>query len=173
MNPTPDPTHTGATPSSPAKGELGSIVLLTAAWVGLAILVDPRGEFSLNDDWAYALPVKAFVERGTIRFTFWQSMTLIAQVFWGALFCLPRGFSYLALRVSELTAGLAGVLGVYRLCRHAGAGTAPATLAALTLALNPIYFGPACTFADRQRIARSFPTTHRDGFVASNRQRIA
>ncbi len=45
-----------------------------------------------------------------------------------------------------LTAGLAGVLGLYRLCRHIGAGTALATLATLTLALNPIYFGLSCTF---------------------------
>jgi hypothetical protein len=146
MRPTPDPARTGATPSPSEAGEWGPILLLTAAWVGMAILVDPRGEFSLNDDWAYALPVKAFVERGSIRFTFWQSMTLIAQMLWGALFCLPRGFSYLALRVSMLTAGLAGVLGLYRLCRHTGAGTALATLAALTLALNPLYFGLSCTF---------------------------
>ncbi len=95
MSPTPDPAKTGATPSSSPSGELGSILLLTAAWVGMATLVDPRGEFSLNDDWAYALPVKTLVERGSIRFTFWQSMTLIAQVLWGALFCLPRGFSFL------------------------------------------------------------------------------
>jgi len=145
MSPTPDPARTvattGATPSSSVVGDLGSILLLTAAWAGMAIQVDPRGEFSLNDDWAYALPVKALTKQGLIRFTFWQSMTLIGQVLWGALFCLPGGFSFLALRLSVLTAGLAGVLGLYGLCRHIGSGTALATLAALTLALNPIYFG--------------------------------
>jgi hypothetical protein len=146
MNHAYDPVAPGATRTSSFAGELRSILLLTAVWVGMAILVNPRGEFSLNDDWAYALPVKALVERGSIRFTFWQSMTLITQVLWGAVFCLPRGFSYLALRVSMLTAGLVGVLGLYRLCRHIGAGTALATLAALTLALNPIYFGLSCTF---------------------------
>ena len=54
MSPTPDPAKASATPSSSPSGELGSILLLTAAWVGMATLVDPRGEFSLNDDWAYA-----------------------------------------------------------------------------------------------------------------------
>ena len=91
------------------------------------------------------LPVKALTEQGLIRFTFWQSMTLIGQVLW-ALFCLPGGFSFLALRLSVLTAGLAGVLGLYGLCRHLVPGTACATLAALTLAFNPIYFGLSCTF---------------------------
>ncbi len=150
MSPTPNLARTvattGATPSSSVVGDLGSILLLTAAWVGMAIQVDPRGEFSLNDDWAYALPVKALTEQDSIRFTFWQSMTLIGQVLWGALFCLPAGFSFLALRLSVLTAGLAGVMGLYGLCRHIGSGTALATLAALTLALNPIYFGLSCTF---------------------------
>ena len=149
MRPNPDPARivatTLATPFS-VVGDLGSILLLTVAWVGMAIQVDPRGEFSLNDDWAYALPVRALTEQNSIRFTFWQSMTLIGQVFWGALFCLPGGFSYFALRLSVLTAGLAGVMGVYALCRHIGAGTSLATLAALTLALNPIYFGLSCTF---------------------------
>ena len=116
MSPTPDPARTvattGATPSSSVVGDLGSILLLTAAWAGMAIQVDPRGEFSLNDDWAYALPVKALTEQGLIRFPFWQSMILIGQVLWGALFCLPGGFSFLALRLSVLTAGLAGVLGL-------------------------------------------------------------
>jgi hypothetical protein len=122
------------------------ILTLTAVWVAMAIAVDPRGEFSLNDDWAYALPVKALVERGSLRFTFWQSMTLITQVVWGALFCLPGGFSYLTLRVSLLVAGLAGVLGLYRLCQHLGTGAPLATLAAMTLALNPLYVGLSCTF---------------------------
>jgi len=132
MSPTPDPARTvattGATPSSSVVGDLGSILLLTIGWVGMAIQVNPQGEFSLNDDWAYALPVKALTEQDSIRFTFWQSMTLIGQVLWGALFCLPGGFSFLALRLSVLTAGLAGVMGLYGLCRHIGSCTAPATL---------------------------------------------
>jgi hypothetical protein len=122
------------------------ILVLTAVWVAMAIAVDPRGEFSLNDDWAYALPVKAVVERGSLHFTFWQSMTLITQVVWGALFCLPSGFSYLALRVSVLVAGLAGILGLYRLCRHFGTSAPLATLAAMTVALNPLYVGLSCSF---------------------------
>ncbi|MGO9922066.1 MAG: hypothetical protein ACLQIB_46140 [Isosphaeraceae bacterium] len=52
MSPTPDPARTvaapGATPSSSVVGDLGSILLLTAAWAGMAIQVDPRGEFSLR-----------------------------------------------------------------------------------------------------------------------------
>jgi hypothetical protein len=56
MRPTPDPAstlvNTGAALSSSVVGDLGSILLLTTAWFGMAVQVDPRGEFSLNDDWA-------------------------------------------------------------------------------------------------------------------------
>ena len=154
MNPAPDPARTvgttGSTPSSSVVGDLGANLLLSAAWAGMAIQVDPRGEFSLNDDWADSLPVKALIEQGLIRFTFWQSMTLTGQALWGAVFCLPGGFSFLALRLSVLTAGLAGVLGLYGLCRHIGSGTALATLAALTL--NPIYFGRKRSRVGKQHV---------------------
>ena len=50
MSPSPDPARTvaapGAIPSPSVVGDLGSILLLSAAWAGMAIQVDPRGEFS-------------------------------------------------------------------------------------------------------------------------------
>ena len=65
---------------------------------------------------------------------------------WGALFCLPFGFSYTALRVSSLAAGLGGLIGVYLLLRELGAGRRIAVLGALTVAVNPIYFSLSNTF---------------------------
>jgi hypothetical protein len=125
---------------------LGYPIIIVAVWAAMAAAANPRGNFSLNDDWAYGLPVRALVEGGSIRFTFWQSMTLIAQVFWGALFCLPGGFSFDALRVSTLVAGLVGVLALYGLLRHYGASLGVATIGALTFAVNPLYLGMSCTF---------------------------
>jgi 4-amino-4-deoxy-L-arabinose transferase-like glycosyltransferase len=130
----------------PILAEFGSLAILGLAWLGMAILVNPRGDFSLNDDWAYGLPVRALVEKGEFRFTFWQSMTLITQVFWGALFCLPVGFSFDALRISTLVAGLVGTLGLYGLLRHFGAARLVALLGALFYAIDPLYFGLSCTF---------------------------
>jgi hypothetical protein len=135
---------TARTPSKEAA--LVPPTVLTLAWLGLIAVIDPRGDFSLNDDWAYGLPVRALVESGQIRFTFWQSMTLIAQVFWGALFCLPAGFSFDALRASTLVAGLGGVLALYGLLRHYGASRPLSTIGALAFAVGPLYLGVSCTF---------------------------
>jgi hypothetical protein len=118
-----------------------------AACYGLWILVvDPRGEFALNDDWAYALPVQILVERGVLRLTFFQGMPLLAQIAWGVPFCLPLGFSFTALRVSTLVLGLLGMLGVYRLLRDRDVAPLLCLLAALGLLANPVYATLANTF---------------------------
>ncbi len=43
-------------------------LILILAWLGLIAAIDPRGDFSLNDDWAFGLPVRALVEAGQLRF---------------------------------------------------------------------------------------------------------
>jgi hypothetical protein len=75
--------------------------------------------------------VETLVDHGHLSFTIWQSMPLIAQVLWGALFTLPFGFSFLALRVSTAVLGAVGIVASYFLLRE---------LRASALALNPLYF---------------------------------
>jgi len=115
-------------------------------WLLMSLAAWPVGEFPLNDDWSYAGSVHGLVERGEFVLTGWTSMPLVAQAAWGALFCLPFGFSFLALRVSTLVLGLVGILATYGLAREAGASRNRACLLALLLAANPLYFVLANTF---------------------------
>ncbi|MGE3820414.1 MAG: hypothetical protein AB7I30_13450 [Isosphaeraceae bacterium] len=128
------------------KADVGVLAGLSTLWVLLAVLVDPRGEFPLNDDWGYVLPVEALLQSGSLRFTDWNTASLVAQVFWGALFCLPGGYSLTALRISTVVLGLAGSAGLYGLFRILGAGCLVAAIGGLTLAANPVYFGLSYTF---------------------------
>ena len=130
----------------PDRGDLRVALGIGGVWVLLALVIGPGGEFALNDDWAYNLPVKALVERGSIRFTDWNTPSLIGQVAWGTLFCLPGGYSFTAVRLSTLTLGLIGVLGLYALLRSHGAGRRVAALGALVLLANPIYLELSYTF---------------------------
>ncbi len=98
-----------------------AILLTCVVWTLLAFVIDPRGDFPLIDDWAYGLPVRALLERGELRLTDWNSPILVAQAAWGALFCLPTGFSFTPLRISTLVAGLIGLIGMYGLIRELGA----------------------------------------------------
>jgi hypothetical protein len=111
-----------------------------------AFLIHPKGEFPLNDDWAYSAAVKSLLEGRGLKLSGWISTNIIAQVVWGALFCIPFGFSFTALRISTLTLGATGVLALYGLLREVDAGRDTALFGALLLAFNPLYLGLSYTF---------------------------
>lgn len=122
------------------------LIALGCIWVLMALLVNPTGEFPLNDDWSFSRAVQSLIDHGRLQFTGLDSMTLIAQVFWGALFCLPFGFSFTALRLSTLVLGLVGIFVTYGLFREVKTNRTTALLAALTVAINPLYFELSFTF---------------------------
>ena len=122
------------------------ILAIIAVWVVMELLVDPRGNFPLNDDWGYAQAVNTLISEHTLRFAPVVTMSLAAQVLWGALFCVPFGFSYVALRFSTLTLGLVGLVTAYALLRELGARREIAVIGSLTMAVNPIYFQLSNTF---------------------------
>lgn len=123
-----------------------NIFIITAIWIVMVILVNPIGDFGLNDDWAYAVSVKSLVEKGQLEISTWTAPNIFSQIVWGALFCLPFGFSFTALRFSTLTLGLVGLSANYKLIREVNAPAKLALYGSLIVALNPIYFGLANTF---------------------------
>ncbi len=121
-------------------------LLIVGIWVLVALLINPRGEFPLNDDWSYAGAAKALIEEGALKLSGFTEPNLIAQIIWGALFCLPFGFSFTALRISTLTLGVIGVLALYGLLRETDADPGTALFGALLLAFNPLYLVLSYTF---------------------------
>lgn len=126
--------------------EITYLFTLSLVWVVLVFLVNPLGNFPLNDDWVYSLAVKSVLENGYYQFPSPSSANVGPLVYWGALFCLPGGFSFTALRISSLTLGLVGILGMYGLTRTLGGPPKLALLGGLILAVNPLYLGLAHTF---------------------------
>ena len=122
------------------------ILGLCSIWVCMTILANPRGDFPLNDDWSYGSMVKNWLTNGELRSTGPGAMTRIFHIVWGALFCLPFGFSYTALRISTLILGLVGVLATYELLRLLRISRSLAFIAAALMTVNPLYFNSANTF---------------------------
>lgn len=122
------------------------VLLIVGIWLLVAFLIDPRGEFPLNDDWCYAAAVKALREGAGFKLQGCVSTNIVAQVIWGALFCLPFGFSFTALRISTLTLGVIGALALYGLLREVDADQETALFGALLLAFNPLYLVLSYTF---------------------------
>lgn len=121
-------------------------LLLAAVWLVSIALVWPSGEFPLNDDWDYAKSARSLLETGRLTLSPEARVTLVAQAAWGALFALPFGFSFAALRASTLVAALGGTLATYGLARTLGGSRSAALVAALTVALSPIWFVLSFTF---------------------------
>lgn len=122
------------------------LLLLGLTWVAMELAVWPAGDFPLNDDWSYSQPVRSVLEEGRFRLSGWTSMPLVAQVAWGALFCMPFGFSHVALRLSTLVAALVALMATYGFARETGASRQTALMLALVLAVNPVFFCLANTF---------------------------
>lgn len=137
----------GAAPYSRGRSlDIRAALAIAIVWVAMAIVASPIGDFPLNDDWTYARAVEALLETGRVSLPVETYADAVPQVFWGALFCLPFGFSFVALRLSTLTLGLIGVLALYALALELGATRRIALLAALTLAVSPLYLGLSVTF---------------------------
>lgn len=120
--------------------------LLAGLWVALAVSANPTGEFPLNDDWAFSHSVFSLFEKGVIEFSDWPVMTLIAHVFWGALFALPFGPTFFILRLSVMVMGLAGCIATYFLLREIKASPSLAFIGTIIIAVNPLYFVLSLSF---------------------------
>jgi hypothetical protein len=134
------------TDGAPLRADLICVAILGAAWLAMIVLTNPIGDFPLNDDWVYALAVKSILEQGEFRMPSPASTDLFPQAYWGALFCLPFGFSFTALRISTLVLGFVGIVVTYGIVRQLGAGLLFALLAAALVLANPLYFALANAF---------------------------
>jgi len=132
--------------ASSGTGTATDVVILTSVWIASILIVNPVGEFPLNDDWVYALVVRRFVETGDFQPGWFAAAQLLTNTLWGALFCLPSGFTFTALRVSTLVASLFAILGCYILIREMLLPRWYALVATFCMAFNPIYYALSYTF---------------------------
>lgn len=109
-------------------------------------IVNPKGNFPLNDDWAYALSVKHWNDSSEFKLFNWGEMTLVAHIVWGIIFTSFQDFSFTVLRWSTLILSIAGAIGLYLLLIEVKFKNQLALFAALLLFFNPIYFSLSFSF---------------------------
>lgn len=115
-------------------------------WLVLILIIDPSGDFPLNDDWCYAKSVQTLVETGSLKLYNWGEMTLVAHVYWGALFAKLFGFTFTVLRWSTLVMGGAALVGTYALCKVVNMPRWARILGVCLLALNPVFLALSNSF---------------------------
>ncbi|MCM2314426.1 MAG: hypothetical protein NDJ92_04635 [Thermoanaerobaculia bacterium] len=124
---------------------LGSVLILVLFAIVVAI-VDPRGDFPLNDDWNFALATWHFAETGTLMLSRFSAMTLKTQILWGALWTWLFGESFTVLRASTLFLSAATLLVVDSFLRRLGVKLALRILTLAVFLFNPIFLWSAFTY---------------------------
>jgi hypothetical protein len=112
----------------------------------VALILRPLQNTPFIDDWTYAWSVEWLLQHGELKILEWSSNLNVVQVLWGALFCLPVGFSFTALRVSTWVLTVGCLWGLYWLLRELDVSRQAALLGTATLAVNPIFFMLGFTF---------------------------
>jgi 4-amino-4-deoxy-L-arabinose transferase-like glycosyltransferase len=123
-----------------------AIAALVVAWAAAVLLVDPRGDVSLLDDWCYAISVEQILNGQGFRVSPWSSTFPAVHIWWGTLFAWLGGFSFTTLRISTLVFWLVGTLAAYGGLRALGGRPFAALIGAATLALYPNMFVLAFTY---------------------------
>ena len=121
-------------------------LILMFLWFILTIIVNPIGDFPLNDDWQYAYPVKTLLEGEGYQLRGIFSPNIFVQVIWGYLFhSLSGDFSFTILRISVLILAGIGLLLYFQIGKKI-ASSGMAFTAALVLLFNPLFFGLSYSF---------------------------
>lgn len=121
-------------------------LLIALAWVAIALVVRPFQDTPFIDDWVYAWSVERLLLHHELKVMDYSTSVNVVQTLWGALFCLPAGFSFTALRISTWAAALLCLWTLYLLLRDFQIPRRDAVLGVATLALNPLFFVLSISF---------------------------
>src|SRR5262245_1492752 len=126
--------------SAPVFKTLAPGAILILLYFSAAILVRPFADLPFHDDWTYAWSVEHLLKTGELQILDWSVHYPLTQILWGALFCLPYGFSFSALRVSTVILAWLVVLALYGTLRELGRARNESLIATLVLIASPVFF---------------------------------
>lgn len=124
----------------------GELTTIIAAWSAAVALIDPRGNFPVDDDWDFALAAWRFASTGHFQFTPFTAVSLRAQVLWGAIWTRLFGQSFDVLRASTLVLAAATLIVVHGMLLRAGVPRFGRIIATLALGFHPVFLWSSCTF---------------------------
>jgi hypothetical protein len=119
---------------------------LAVPFIALMLLVSPRGDFPLNDDWVYAKMVQALTERGHFGISPLSNAYALTQTLYAVPLVKLFGFSFTLLRFTTIFMGWITVCFVAFTARELGLPNRSAVLAALTVFVNPLFINLSYTF---------------------------
>lgn len=127
-------------------------LLLSVIWIIACVIVNPIGEFMINDDYAFVSSLEKLTREGQLGSTgkgpahASGGPSLVTHLAWGWLFTKIFGNSLTTLRLSVCFLGLLGVIWLFLIMKSLKAPDWMSLFASLTLMFNPLYFSQSFTF---------------------------
>lgn len=122
------------------------LFILAIVFIVSEIIVNPIGNFPLNDDWTYGKSVLVFQNTGKIDVGDFAAMSLFSHIIWGFLFTKVFWFSFTILRFSTLISSFIGLVFLYKLILKITENKNCSFAAVLIILFNPLYFNLSNTF---------------------------
>ncbi len=122
------------------------LLIIVGVYLLSVFLVDPRGEFPLNDDWSYTRSAFLLGTQGSLHVDEWSAMSLIGQAIYGGVLVRIFAPGFLLLRISTLVLSCCTALLIWTLLRRFEVQPALAWVAVLSWIFDPIQFCLSYTF---------------------------
>lgn len=114
------------------------LIIVTVLFLSIEFIINPIGEFPLNDDWAYSKSVLNYLNSGQIQPSSWQGFPDLPRLFISAAFCKLFGFSFTLLRFVTIGTFLTVIFVFYRNLKTLGINPSLRLGLLLLLAFNPL-----------------------------------
>ena len=129
-----------------------AIISLIVFWIFVVLIINPVGDFMVNDDWAFTRTFETLLHEGRLASTGWGPAhapggpALIAQLIWTLPFALIAGPSPTVLRIAVLSLAGLGTFGLFALLRLLKAPPPFALFGTFVFILNPLFLSQSFSF---------------------------
>jgi hypothetical protein len=112
------------------------LLLITVCY----FVVNPIGEYAIDDDWAYVKSLHYLYQEGNFKIMAWNPMSLISLLLWGLPFTKLFGFTFTVTKISVVALLYLECITILAFLRKMNFSRDLTLLVSLTLIFNPIHF---------------------------------
>jgi hypothetical protein len=120
--------------------------ILALLFVAQFLIINPIGNFALNDSWVHADTIKHLLETGEFRMIPWAGPTFYIPILYGFFVAKLFGFSFTLFRITTLVLSFLLLLVLYIFLLEVSKQPILSFLFSLVLWLSPIFYNLSFTF---------------------------
>ena len=121
-------------------------LIIFSLFILITILVNPWGNFPLNDDWTHTWAIAHYLETNNFIYPSWLSSHLHLPIIYGIVLSKIFGFSFTLLRFSNIFFSFLTLIIFFQICQEFKIKKVLSFFLTLVLFFNPLFFNLTYTF---------------------------